>query len=52
VNPSADTQDIKKKRNSMNECLYVDQVGSRSEQKKEKKKTTTTITFCKAIGKQ
>ncbi len=45
MNPLADTQDIK--RNSTSECLYVDPVGSRSE---EKKKTTTTIAFAKQSG--
>lgn len=45
VNPLADTQDIK--RNSTSVCLYVDQLGLGSEQKKE---TTTTIAFAKQSG--
>ncbi len=45
MNPLADTQDIK--RNSTSVCLYVDQLGLGSEQKKE---TTTTIAFAKQSG--
>ncbi len=45
MNPMTDTPDIQ--RNSTSECLDVDRIRSRNEQKKE---TTTTIAFAKQSG--